>query len=190
MNLLSQHAFDDITVRYLQDETNGRVGLQLIPTARLDQVVTRRTTLRGLPFIDAMPGNDPFPAAMIDSLVQLKLVGDAYPGAFAQGHTLRESGTVGTFRFVEQRVERREEMTTVLTILANGAGCRLEHSLDWQSGEKFCTVATALFNHSSAAITLELLSSFSLGGITPFAIDDAPGQLSVHRFRSCWSAEG
>ena len=35
-----------------------------------------------------------------------------------------------------------------------------------------------------------MLSSFSLAGITPFAPDDAPGRLRVHRFRSGWSAEG
>jgi alpha-galactosidase len=35
-----------------------------------------------------------------------------------------------------------------------------------------------------------MLSSFSLGGITPFASDDAPGRIHFHRFRSFWSAEG
>ena len=35
-----------------------------------------------------------------------------------------------------------------------------------------------------------MLSSFSLGGITPYATDDAPERLTVHRFRSTWSAEG
>lgn len=35
-----------------------------------------------------------------------------------------------------------------------------------------------------------MLASFSLSGITPFAVDDAPGRLYIHRFRSNWSAEG
>lgn len=39
-------------------------------------------------------------------------------------------------------------------------------------------------------ITLEMLTSFSLGGITPYAKDDAPDRLTVHRYRSNWSAEG
>jgi alpha-galactosidase len=35
-----------------------------------------------------------------------------------------------------------------------------------------------------------MLSSFSLGGMTPYAQDDAPNRLFVHRYRSTWSAEG
>ena len=35
-----------------------------------------------------------------------------------------------------------------------------------------------------------MLASFSLSGITPFAPDDAPGRLQVHRFRTAWSNEG
>ena len=35
-----------------------------------------------------------------------------------------------------------------------------------------------------------MLSSFSLGGMTPYASDDAPNRLLVHRYRSAWSAEG
>ncbi|MEI6036066.1 MAG: hypothetical protein WCS65_17505, partial [Verrucomicrobiae bacterium] len=34
------------------------------------------------------------------------------------------------------------------------------------------------------------LPVFSLGGLTPFAADDAPHRLFVHRYRSSWSAEG
>ena len=190
MKLLSQHAVGDIAVRYLHDETSGRVGLQMLPTARLGDVAKRRTTLRGLPFIDAIPGNDLWPASALDSLVQLKLVGDQYPGAFAQGHTLRESGTVAAFRFSGQTVERSGESTTVVTTLANGAGCRAEHRLSWRVGGTACEVTTTFINGSAAPVTLEMLSSFSLGGLTPFAADDASGRLRVHRFRSGWSAEG
>ncbi len=44
--------------------------------------------------------------------------------------------------------------------------------------------------HSAQPPALEFLSSFSLGGITPFAADDAPGRLRLHRFRGVWSMEG
>ena len=45
-------------------------------------------------------------------------------------------------------------------------------------------------NAGKKPVTLEMLSSFSLGGMTPYAHDDAPNRLAVHRFRSTWSAEG
>ena len=52
------------------------------------------------------------------------------------------------------------------------------------------TVQTIFINRSDQPLTLEMLASFSLSGITPFAVDDAPGRLYLHRFRSYWSAEG
>jgi len=190
VKILSDFNAGDIVVRYLHEQKTGRVGLQLIPASMLDQVAPRRTTLRGLPFIDALPGNDPWPAAMLDSLVQLKLVGDQYTGAFAQGHTMREAGSVSGFRLLNQTVEKSAVSTTILTVSANPAGCRTEHRLTWKHDAAVFEVGTTFINASSAPVILEMLSSFSLGGITPFAADDAPGRLRVHRFRSAWSAEG
>jgi len=190
MNLLSQHTFGDTTVRYPHDPATGRVGLELLPTALLDRAVPRRATLRGLPFIDAMPGDDPWPAAVVDSLVQFKLVGDWYPGAFAQGHTMRQSPGIDAFQPAGQTVEEAEGAKTIVTALVRADGCRVEHRLTARDGEGAFEVGCAFINDSAAPVTLEMLSSFSLGGITPFAQDDAPGRLRAHRFRSVWSAEG
>jgi alpha-galactosidase len=180
----------DTTIRYRFDELSGRVALELIPSAMLDRVVPRRTSLRGLPFIDAMPGNDPWPAAPLESLVQIKLVGDQYTGAFAQGHTMRNSGSVDRFRFHAQDVDQRNGALTIRTTLRRADGCELLHHLRAREGEPVIEITTTFRNGSTAPVTLEMLSSFSLAGITPFAPDDAPGRLRVHRFRSSWSAEG
>lgn len=189
-SLLAQHTLGDTIVRYPRDPVSGRVGLELLPAAALARAQPRRATLRGEPFIDAMPGNDPWPAAVVDSLVQFKLVGDAYPGAFAQGHTLRQSPGLDAFNVATQRVESHAGSSTIVTTLARADGCRVEHRLTARAGEAAFEIATTFVNASAAAVTLELLSSFSLGGVTPFAPDDAPGRLRVHRFRSGWSAEG
>ena len=113
--LLAQHTFGDTVVRYPTDPATGRVGLELLPATELARAVPRRTTLRGQPFIDAIPGNDAWPAAAIDSLVQFKLVGDAYPGGFAQGHTLRQSPGIDAFNLATQRVESHASDTTIVT---------------------------------------------------------------------------
>jgi hypothetical protein len=68
--------------------------LEIFRTILADKLQTRRKTLRGLPYIDAMPGSEEIPAFGIDSLAQLKLVADPYPGAFAQGHTMRSTSPV------------------------------------------------------------------------------------------------
>ena len=170
----TDHPLADLTVRFPHDPVTGRVGLTLFPTALAGGIVAK-----------------PPPAAPIDPLVQLKLVGDPYPSGFAHGHTLRNSATTGRFRFDGQSVEHAGDRTTVLTILRDAERrlC-LEHRLSWHEGDAAAETATAFRNESDRPVTLEMLSSFTLGGITPFAPGDAVGRLRVHRFRSCWSAEG
>ena len=122
------------------------------------------------------------PAGPLDSLVQVKLVGDPYPGAFAQGRTMRNGPTIDRFRFQG----RWDEGGTTVTSLVSAEGLRLEHRLTPIDG--VFEIATTLRNGSDAPATVEMLSSFSLGGLSPFG--DSEGRLRVHRFRSAWSAEG
>ncbi|HEX9783297.1 MAG TPA: glycoside hydrolase family 36 protein [Opitutaceae bacterium] len=190
MNSLNIFRFGDTCIRFPRDATSGRLGMELLPASLEQRAMPRRATLRGLPFIDAMPGADPWPASVVESLVQFKLVGDPYPGAFAQGHTMRNSPGIDAFSCSGQTVTRDGSTTTVLTTLARADGCRVEHRILAREGEDAFEVSTTFINGSPAPVTLEMLSSFSLGGITPFAPDDAPGRLRVHRFRSAWSAEG
>jgi alpha-galactosidase len=143
-----------------------------------------------LPFIDAIPDAGNPPASVIDSLVQLKLVGDPYPGAFAQGHTLRESPSIDRFRYLGQTLHDANGGHLCVTTLESREGLQLEHRIAWRDGDAAFTVSSSFRNGSEQPITLEMLSSFSLGGITPFHEADAPGRLRVHRFRSAWSAEG
>src|SRR5579862_191851 len=183
-------AFSDTTVRFPHDPKTGRVGLELIPSALLGAVKARRPGLAGLPYIDAIPDAGNPPASVIDSLVQVKILGDPYTGGFGQGHTMRNAPSLDTFKLESQREEREGNRTTVVTTLKSAAGYRMEHRLSWHDGDPFGEVVTQFFNGSDRPVTLEMLSSFSLGGITPFHPADAPGRLRVHRFRSVWSAEG
>lgn len=187
--IVSNFQFADTTARYITDDSTGRVGLMLFPTALAGQLARRRDTLRGMPEIDALPDPGEAPAIAVDALVQMKLVGDPYGGAFAQGRTMRDASTVDAFRLHSQRVVTEEDQTIVVTELRGEGGRRVEHCLAWHAGDRAAQITTAFRNESSRPVTLEMLSSFSLCGITPFATDDAPGRLRVHRFRSVWSAE-
>ena len=186
---LSNFVVGEMTVQYVFDSV-GRVGLQIIPTALLDRVVPRRDGLGGLSYIDAMPGAGNPPASVIDPLVHVKIVGDPYPGAFAQGQTLRSSPSVDRFQYADQTVRRDADFAVVTTTLIDDSGLRLEHDVSWHDGDQAVTIASRCFNGSEQSITLEMLTSFSLGGLTPFDEADARGRLHVHRFRSVWSAEG
>jgi alpha-galactosidase len=189
MEIIADITFADTTARYVSD-SSGRVGLMLFPSAMAGRLAARRATLRGEPFIDALPGARPPQAIAVDPLVHLKLVGDAYSGGFAQGRTMRNAPSIDRFRFSGQEREHDGSRTTVVTRLASADGLRLEHRLSWHSGEAAAQIATTVINGSPRPVTSEMLSSFAIGGITPFDAADAAGRLRVHRFRSVWSAEG
>ena len=125
-----------------------------------------------------------------DSLVQLRLRGDAFPFGFANGHTMRNSASVQRFRYEEQSVERDGNRTRVVTLLTSAEGLKLVHTLTHWCGEQGVEVQTAFENHSDESITLEMLSSFSLSGLTPYTGGDAADSLVLHRLRSKWSNEG
>ncbi len=177
--------FHDITVRYPTD-SSGRVGMVMFPTAMKPELAARRESLRGEAFIDVLPGDDPWPARTIDPLAQVKILGDPDPGGFAAGHTMRNSPSADGFKLAGQVLENG----TITTTLLDARGHRIEHRLSWSDGDAGFRVCMEFFNDSDEPVTLEMLASFSLGGITPFTTDDAPERLRVHRFRSAWAAEG
>jgi alpha-galactosidase len=191
MTRVFEHPIDDLRLSWDADrgkhvsisfprDKNGTVGLQLIPHGM--KAVPHRYDLSGLPEIEAIKEIPPR-ALSIDSLVQIKLVGDPYPGAFAQGRTMRNSGSVGRFSYRD--AEKIGNTTT--TRLATKESLVLEHRMTGIDG--VFEVESTLRNDSDAAVTVEMLSSFSLGGLSPFDESDSTGRLVVHRFRTCWSAE-
>lgn len=188
--ILSTFHIADTTVRFERDDAAGRVGMLLYPTGMAGQLSLRRQGLRGLPEIDAMPDAGDPPAIVLDPLAHVKIVGDPYPGAFAQGRTMRASPSSDRFRHERQDATRQDDRTMVCTTLRAADGCRIEHRLAWHDGDAAAAVTTTFVNRSDRPVTLEMLTSFSLGGLTPFDAADAPGRLRVHRFRSVWSAEG
>lgn len=182
--------FADITVRYPVDAETGRVGLELCPTALLGRLEKPRESLRGLSFIDSMPGGQGWPARILDLLAQVKIAGDPYTGGFVQGRTMRSSPSVDAFQFAGQQTGCAGDRTTIVTTLESGRGHSIEHRFSWHEKDAAAEVSTVFLNGSGKPVSLEMLSSFSFGGITPFHAADAAGRLRVHRFRSGWSAEG
>ncbi|MDB6094251.1 MAG: hypothetical protein JWM32_1813 [Verrucomicrobia bacterium] len=180
------------TVLYVKDPSTGRLGLWLVPTSKRRQLAPRREFLTGIE-IDSIKGtsaNGPR-AWAIESLIQLKVQGDDAVPAFAQGRTMRNGPTVDQMNFTAQKVTRAGGVTTVRTSFKHAhGGWEAHHELRWRNGASWLESAVTVDNTSALPITLEYLSSFSIGGITPFAADDAPGRLRLHRFRGVWSMEG
>ncbi len=170
-NIIKEYLAGDMLVRYIMDPTNGGVGMQLLPASCHTWDEYRE-------------------AAYVEPLVQIKLLGDIYPGSFAQGNTMRGSGTIGQFRYIGQQCQETKERVSVITILEDARGYELEHHLSWMPGGRYVRVSSLFRNNSSESVVLESLSSFSFGDISPFLKGDGREQLYIHRLRSRWSMEG
>ena len=164
-------ALGDMLARYYLDEDTGNVELQLLPA-----------------------GSEPLcweeNAHDLDSLVQLKLAGDIYSGGYAGGVTMRQSESTGNLKLIGQDILQNPDSCEVVTLLQAGQGCQAEHHLLWHTGEKTLRCWVKFANPGKEPVTLEMLSSFSLGGLTPFVAGDAHDAMVVHRVRSVWCMEG
>ncbi len=175
MDKVREYRLGDMTLRYERDEED-RIGLVMYPP--------------GLP----LPLQTKKQAAM-DPLVQVKLAGDVYTGGYAQGGTLRQSQSTMALHLVEQKMEQQAFLKDgarqcVKTVLADARGYEAVHTVSWEEGDRFVRMHTSYENKSDEAIRLELLSSFSLTGLSPYLPGDCSGDITVHRLQSRWSQEG
>jgi alpha-galactosidase len=185
---LSPFTVGDTIVRFDTDG-NGAPQLSLLPKGlapvKHREFLPDDVEIRGLP-AKWLPRR----AYSLDSLVHLKLREENPPGSFAQGRTMRRSPSTAGLVFLEQRVLKNDDRTSVVTAFKHPLGLRVEHHLSWTGNVPVFTSHVQIRHTGKNPLTLEYLTSFSLGGLTPFAADDAPNRLTVHRFRSAWSAEG
>lgn len=161
----------DMQALYYLEEETGNMELMLLPE-----------------------GTEPLPFEQkhkkADNLVQVKYTKDVYLGGYAGGGTLRQGESVERLRYREQKVWINHGTQEVVTYLTDERGYEAEHHLVYQEGGRSAECYTVFKNQSKENVCLELLSSFSLGGLTPFVEGDAEECLAVHRIQSVWSMEG
>jgi alpha-galactosidase len=180
----------DFTATYSLSELNHLVGLRLLPLEKADAVKTPRVYLE-TPEVLALPLPSPLRASNGEtSFVQLKLAEDGSTFGFGAGRTMRNNPTVEALRFRAQTVAERPDGFTVTTELTGSHDFICQHILTYRDGDQAVTVETRFTNTGSTPLTLEMLSSFEMSGISPFDSEDCIERLNVHRFRSFWSAEG
>ncbi len=165
MKIISQFSLGDMLLTYRLDD-DGHVGIQLLPAIKAAEAIEKR--------------------CMLESLVQLHVRGDALPAAYGNGHTLALSASTVRLRYARQE----HQSDRIITILRDEEGRIVRHRVSWHPGLKAIRVSAEFENGTNEPLTLELLSSFSLGGLTPFADGDTKDTLLLHRARSAWSAEG
>ena len=165
MKQYSEYLFGDMLAAWWLDEKE-HMGMTLIPSGMKDRVKEHNHAL--------------------ESLVQIHARGDQMPNGYGNGHTMATTTATDRLRFVSQK----KEGNTVITELADETGRTVFHTLRWEEGTEAFRVSVRFENRTEKPVTLDLLSSLNLGGITPFAAGDAHGTLLLHRAGSAWSAEG
>jgi alpha-galactosidase len=169
--LLNKYTLGDMRCEYYIDGDTGNVELIIVPESKKDTEWEKKNQ-------------------KIDSLLQIKLVGDTYPGGYSGGKTMRQGESVTGFKYKDQEVIRNNDKVEICTTLSDHRGYEAAHYLVWSSGSKYIEVYNTFQNQSNQTVKLEMISSFSLGGISPFLAGDGHDRMKVHRFRSVWSMEG
>jgi alpha-galactosidase len=179
----------DMVVRYYVHD-DGQVSMELLPVACADLTVRARANLGETDDAPQVPRFLEAPLRRPEPLIHIRRTGDAYGDGHDPGRTCRYSSTTASLQFRDLHRHSEGENVHVTVELATEDGLRAEHHLLRKPGWNALYVWTEVTNETDDACSLELVTSFSLGGLSPFAADDAPGRLFAHRFRAGWSSEG
>ena len=158
--IIKQVSFGGLTAIYRQDEA-GTVELLLLPSE--------------------MEGSVARDDCAAEPLVQFKLLGGDSPAYFSGGRTMR--GMTPALKLAEQREERDGDSAAVTTVLTDTRGIRCIHTLTLFAPSGTAEVRTAFCNDTNQPLTLEMLSSFTLGSLSPFSgdADGSPDALHLER---------
>ena len=126
----------------------------------------------------------------LDPLLHVKLSGDSSDGNFSQGMTMRGSESAFRLKFSGQEERFEGHQHLIITTLSDPRGYKAEHCVSYTEGDSFLTVSSSFKNESEKPVKLEMITSFSLEGLSPYLPDDGPGAMRIHRLQSRWSQEG
>ncbi len=168
---LNSFTLGDMCAVFHTDE-EGHVYLVLVPDKLKDKITYEDKKLHA------------------DSLIQAKLVGDPYAGAYAQGITMRNSDTAFSMKYVGQEKEENGEEIEIRTTLKDDHNNYYVNYINYRKGDYAVAVRTVFENRGKEDAVLEYLTSFTLNDLSPFLPGESRNALTLHRIRSKWSHEG
>lgn len=171
--IINKYVLGDMQAIYVLNEDNNNPELVILPQ---NTIYEEKDAFKEKPYSD--------------SLVQVKIIGDTYMGAYAGGITMRQSQTTTGFVYKNQEIVSEENCCHIITKLVDDRCYEISHHLLYKEGDKSLWCYTQFENKSNDIVSLELLSSFSLGKISPLMDGDGHETLKMHRIRSVWSMEG
>ena len=168
--ILKDYKLGDMIASYRTDNGKKKISLFLLPADFHGQEQKKNTGM--------------------DCLVQYKLTGDIYNEAYALGNSMRNGQSVRQLEFMEQTEKQENGSLKIITTLKDERGYEMDHILCWEQGTHFIKISCCFKNYSENRVTLEMLESFSLAGLSPYLYGDGQEGLNLHRIRSVWSQEG
>lgn len=169
---VSEIQLGDMLLIFEKETEFNRLGFYMIPADWRDKDICNKKFYR------------------INSLAQAKIAGDMYPNCYGHGSTMHNAETSNLFEYEVQELEQGGQQTRVLTRFKDRRGYELVNVITYYHGEDSFEMKNIITNRSKDTITLEMLSSFEMGNVTPFVEGIAADTLLVHRLRSKWSHEG
>ncbi len=185
MNLRNiDHNFDEFTIRYIvKDEKE--IMMILLPNSKESLFEFRDTYLDNH---ELAVNKIECPAWTMGSLAHVSI--STIPQGKGAGSTLKHGNANRLFHFASQDVSETHGMTVITTKLQSEVGWSIEHRVEKRCQEYGVEVITTFVNESEEDVTLDMLTSFSLDGLSPLQANDSSESLYLHRFRSGWSLEG
>ncbi|MEG0452109.1 MAG: alpha-galactosidase [Coprobacillus sp.] len=122
----------------------------------------------------------------IEPLIQVKIMGDDYPFNYSHGRTMRNSQST----FQMKLKAHYKKGNTIITEFVDSRDIVYKHYVCYHKKSKSVEISCEIINQSQDVITLEMLSSFTLGSITPFVEGIAKEKLIIHQIKSTWANEG
>lgn len=157
------------TIVYILDQRIKTVGMTILPTELKDLFSLERKW-------------------NVDSLVQLKLVGDGYASDYSQGHIMHGSESSSLLKYDRQEVVEAEGERRIETVLQSDR-VTAYHVLRLRANVPGLFVETRIENTSGEIQRLEYLTSFSLCDLSPVGEEERIGDLFFYRLTSRWSGE-
>ena len=174
-----QYVIGNTTIKYLIDE-EGKTSMLLIPTECVDMVKEQWN----VPLDEIVPRAKYMHRWGIGSIAYAHICGE-----FIERPGVTMKWNYG-FVFSDQEYCKSNSEEKITTILQNGRGHKLIHSLTHINGCEGFIISTEFVNESDNDVEIDMLSSFALENLSPFQMDDGPNKYVFHRFLGGWSMEG
>ena len=169
---ISSYHLGDMLLVFEEETEFHRVGFYMIPWSMQKDRVLDRKFYR------------------INSLAQVKIAGDMYPNCYGNGQTMRNGESANRMDYKSQREVATECGKEIHTYFEDARGYELENVITYYHGEDSFEMKNIFTNKAEEKVSLEMLSSFEMGDISPFLEGIGTDALLVHRLRSKWSHEG